>query len=200
LASEYFVSLLFVIVIVSVILFFDNYLISDQQKNHFAYAHIFINTNNTVTKNINNYQLVFLPYPGIPIANDNSTILNFSLMENKTDVYNVFVSLIIKDRKSGNAVVEQIPYKFYEFGDIKFPYTFRNASNYRVTFQAKISGDPKYKVNPLKADFDIPVRSSELPFIGWIAVLIPILAAIPGIVVYMFFKRESNNENNNSIT
>ena len=170
------------------------------KKNHLlAHAHIFINTNNTIAKNIDKYQLVFLPYPDIPIANDNSTRLNFSLMENKTDVYNVFVSLIIKDRRSGNVVVEQIPYKFYEFGDITFPYIFRNASDYRVTFQAKINGDPKYEVSPLKVDFDIPVRSNEFPFIGWIAVLIPVLAAIPGIVVYMFFKRESNSENSNSI-
>jgi hypothetical protein len=99
-------------------------LTTDQQKDRFAYAHIFLDTPNSVTKNIGKYQLIFLPYPNIPIANDNSTRLNFSLMENKTDVYNVFVSLIIKDRKSGNAVVEQIPYKFYEFGDITFPYIF----------------------------------------------------------------------------
>jgi hypothetical protein len=115
-------------------------------------------------------------------------------MENKTDVYNVFVSLIIKDRKSGNVVVEQIPYKFYEFGDITFPYTFRNASNYIISFQAKIHGDPKYKVNPLIANFDIPVKPNVIPYIGWIAVFVPILSTIPGIVVYKFFRRYSNKE------
>jgi hypothetical protein len=165
-----------------------------QENNHLAYAHIFTDIPNTITKNIDKYQLLFLPYPNIPIANDNSTRLNFSLMENKTDVYNVFVSLIIKDRKSGNVVVEQIPYKFYEFGDITFPYTFRNASNYIISFQAKIHGDPKYKVNPLIANFDIPVKPNVIPYIGWIAVLVPILSAIPGIVVYMFFRRYSNKE------
>jgi hypothetical protein len=169
-----------------------------QENNHLAYAHIFTDIPNTITKNIDKYQLIFLPYPNIPIANDNSTRLNFSLMEIKTDVYNVFVSLIIKDRKSGNVVVEQIPYKFYEFGDITFPYTFRNASNYIISFQAKIHGDPKYKVNPLIANFDIPVKPNVIPYIGWIAVLVPILSVIPGIVVYMFFKRHSNNENSNS--
>jgi hypothetical protein len=98
------ISLLFFIIlfIVAVFLLSDiatNNLIIDKQKNHFAYAHIFINTNNTITKDIDKYQLVFLPYPDILIANDNFTRLNFSLMENKTDVYNVFVSLIIKDRR-----------------------------------------------------------------------------------------------------
>jgi hypothetical protein len=169
-----------------------------QENNYLAYAHIFTDIPNTITKNIDKYQLLFLPYPNIPIANDNSTRLNFSLMENKTDVYNVFVSLIIKDRKSGNVVVEQIPYKFYEFGDITFPYTFQKVGDYIITFQARINGDPKYKVNPLIANFDIPVKPNVIPYIGWIAVLVPILSVIPGIVVYMFFKRHSNNENSNS--
>jgi hypothetical protein len=190
--------LIFYIFIVAIIsLSYTTNLFIYQENNHLVYAHIFTDIQNTITKNIDKYQLIFLPYPTIPIANDNSTRLNFSLMENKTDVYNVFVSLIIKDRKSGN-VVEQIPYKFYEFGDITFPYTFRNASNYIISFEAKIHGDPKYKVNPLIANFDIPVKPNVIPYIGWIAVLVPILSAIPGIVVYMFFKRHSNNENSNS--
>jgi hypothetical protein len=77
------------------------------EKNHLTYAHIFIDTPNIITKNIDKYQVVFLPYPNIPLTNDNSTKLNFSLMEKKTDVYNVFLPLITKDRRSGN-VVQQI--------------------------------------------------------------------------------------------
>ena len=73
-------------------------LIIYEEKNLFAYAHILIDTPNTITKNIDKYQIVFLSYPNIPLANDNSTRLNFSLTENKTDVYNVFVSLIIKEK------------------------------------------------------------------------------------------------------
>jgi hypothetical protein len=170
-------------------------LIVYQQKNLLAYAHIFSDTPNTITKNIAKYQVVFLPFPNIPLVNDNSTKLNFSLMENNTDFYNVFVSLIIKDRNSGN-VVEQIPYKFYEFGDVTLPYIFQNVSDYIITFQAKINGDPKYEVNPLKANFDISVvNPSEIPFIGWILSLIPILAVIPGILIYIFFKKKKwNNE------
>jgi hypothetical protein len=111
-------------------------------------------------------------------------------MENKTDVYNVFVSLIIKDRNLGN-VVEQIPYKFYEFGDITFPYTFQNVGDYIITFHARINGDPKYEVNPLIANFDVSVvKPGEIPFIAWIISLTPIIAAIAGIVIYMdFFKK-----------
>jgi hypothetical protein len=111
-------------------------------------------------------------------------------LENNTDVYNVFVSLIIKDRNSGN-VVEQIPYKFYEFGDITLPYTFQNVSDYIITFQARINGDPKYEVNPLIANFDVSVvKPGEISFIAWIISLTPIIAAIAGIVIYMdFFKK-----------
>jgi hypothetical protein len=112
-------------------------------------------------------------------------------MENKTDVYNVFVSLIIKDKRSGNVVVEQIPYKFYEFGDITFPYIFRNASDYIVSFQARINGDPKYKVNPLIANFDISVvEPTKSSFIPWMLFLIPILAAIAGIITYRVFSEK----------
>jgi hypothetical protein len=160
------------VIAVAVILPFDNYLIIDQQKDFFAYAHIFSDTPNAITKNIDKYQLLFLPYPNIPIANDNSTRLNFSLMENKTDVYSLFISLIIKDRNSGN-VVEQIPYKFYEFGDITLSHIFQEVGDYIITFQAKIHGDPKYKVKPLIANFDISVvKSSEIPFITWISFLL----------------------------
>jgi hypothetical protein len=188
---------IFYIFIAAVFLFLydTTNLIVYQQKNLLAYAHIFTDTPNTITKNIDKYQVVFLPYPNIPLVNDNSTKLNFSLMENNTDVYNVFVSLIIKDRNLGN-VVEQIPYKFYEFGDITLPYIFQNVSDYIITFQARINGDPKYEVNPLKANFDISVvNPSEIPFIAWILSLIPILAVIPGILIYILFKKKKwNNE------
>jgi hypothetical protein len=191
----------FIIFIAAIFLVSDTTnLVIHQEKNlPLAYAHIFTDTPNTITKNIDKYQVVFLPFPNIPLVSDNSTKLNFSLMENKTDVYNVFVSLIIKDKESGN-IVEQIPYKFYEFGDITFPYIFQNVSDYIVTFQARINGDPKYEVNPLKANFDISVvNPTEISFIVWILSFIPILAVIPGILIYIFFKKKKwNNESTNA--
>src|SRR5215212_3914261 len=191
----------FIIFIATIFLLSDTTnLIIHQEKNlPLAYAHIFTDTPNTITKNIDKYQVVFLPFPNIPLVSDNSTRLNFSLMENKTDVYNVFISLIIKDKESGN-VVEQIPYKFYEFGDITFPYIFQNVSDYIVTFQARINGDQKYEVNPLKANFDISiVNPSDISFIVWISSLIPIIAVVPGIIIYIFFKKKKwNNESTNA--
>jgi hypothetical protein len=191
-----YLFLIFCIFIEAVFFFLSDTtnLVIHQEKNlPLAYAHIFTDTPNTITKNIDNYQIVFLPFPNIPLVNDNSTKLNFSLMENNTDVYNVFVSLIIKDRNSGN-VVEQIPYKFYEFGDITLSHIFQEVGDYIITFQAKIHGDPKYKVNPLIANFDLSVvEPSETSFIPWMLFLIPILAAIAGIVTYIEFFRKRNN-------
>jgi hypothetical protein len=187
-----FVFYIFIVAVFSLSYTTDN-LIVHEEKSLFAYAHMFTDINHTVTKNIDKYQLLFLPYPNIPIANDNSTRLNFSLMENKTDVYSLFISLIIKDRNSGN-VVEQIPYKFYEFGDITLSHIFQEVGDYIITFQAKIHGDPKYKVNPLIANFDLSVvEPSETSFIPWMLFLIPILAAIAGIVTYIEFFRKRNN-------
>ena len=181
--------------IAAIVLLSDISNIINKEKILLVYAHIFTDKQDAaVTKNIDKYQIIFLPFPNNILVNDNSTKLNFSLMENKTDVYNVFVSLIIKDRDSGN-IVDQIPYKFYEFGDITFPYTFQNIGDYLVTFQAKINGDPNYKVTPLISNFDISVMSSEIPFIAWIIYLTPILAAIVGIVIYMDFSmRKRNND------
>jgi hypothetical protein len=191
---------IFYIFIAAVILSDTNAIIHQEKNLPLAYAHIFTDTPNTITKNIDNYQIVFLPFPNIPLVNDNSTKLNFSLMENKTDVYNVFVSLIIKDRNLGN-VVEQIPYKFYEFGDITFPYTFQNVGDYIITFHARINGDPKYEVNPLIANFDVSVvKPGEIPFIAWIISLTPIIAAIAGIVIYIDFFKKRNNRSRSAVT
>jgi hypothetical protein len=169
--------LIFYIFIAAVIVSDTTNIIIHQEKNlPLAYAHIFTDTPNTITKNIGKYQIVFLPYPNIPSVNDNSTKLNFSLLENNTDVYNVFV-------------------------DISLPYTFQNVSDYIITFQVKINGDPKYEDNPLKANFDISViNPSDISFIVWTLSLIPIIAVIPGVLIYIFFKKKKWNNETTDVT
>jgi hypothetical protein len=82
------------------------------------YAHIFTDTENAVTKNIDGkYQVSFLPYPAGLLVNDTSTKLNFSVMENNTDVPFLFTSLVITDKNTGS-VVERSQYKFHEFGNV----------------------------------------------------------------------------------
>src|SRR5919199_2736077 len=77
-----------------------------------AYGHFF-----GATKNIDNYQVIFSPKPSIPIVGDNSTSLNFSILENNTNIYNIYSALLVTDKQSGD-IVGQVPYKFQEFSDI----------------------------------------------------------------------------------
>jgi hypothetical protein len=117
-----------------------------------AYAHF----TGGATKDIDSYQILFLLYPSKPVVSDNSTKLNFSILDKdkNTDVKSIFTSLTIKEKNS-DAIIYQVPYKLHAFGDITFPYTFKNNTNYEAILQAKISGDPKYENTPLTASFDI---------------------------------------------
>ena len=125
-------------------------------NNHTAFAHFF-----GVTQTIDNYQIVFQTFPFVPYAGENST-LNFSILDkDNTNVNNVYAALIISDKNTGKTVA-QIPYKFYEFSDITFPYRFQNKTNYIATLQAKINGDPKYESQPIIANFDINIGDAPL--------------------------------------
>src|SRR5215216_938300 len=114
-----------------------------------AYGHFF-----GATKNIDNYQVVFSPNPSTPIANDSSTSLNFSVLENNSNIYNIYAAMVVTDKQSG-AVIGQVPYKFQEFSDISVPYTFNKTGNYAVTLQTRIAGNEKYQDNPLVAGISI---------------------------------------------
>jgi hypothetical protein len=77
------------------------------------------------TKSVNGYQIVFSPYPSMPIARDNSTLINLSLLDSENqNVNNISTSLVIKEKNSGN-IVNVFPFEFYEFSDITIPYTFK---------------------------------------------------------------------------
>jgi hypothetical protein len=153
-----------------------------------AYAHIFTDTENAVTKNVDGrYQVSFLPYPAGLLVNDTSTKLNFSVMENNTDAAFLFTSLVITDKNTGR-IVEQTPYKFHEFGDVTYPYTFRGDGEYKVAIQAKINGDPKYKSQPLIASFDVKLQNMQKMTNSFQQLILfyvtPILAGIVGIIIY----------------
>jgi hypothetical protein len=87
-------------------------------------------------------------YPPKPVVGGNSTKLNFSILDKdkNTDVKSIFAALAIKEKNS-DAIVYQVPYKLHAFGDITFPYTFKNNTDYEAVLQAKISGDPKLKMH-----------------------------------------------------
>jgi hypothetical protein len=54
-----------------------------------------------------------------------------------------------------------VPYKFYEFSDITYPYTFKNQSTYSLSLLTKVAGDPKYENNPLIESFEIEISSGS---------------------------------------
>ena len=171
---------------------------SGTRNDGIVYAHIFSDTENSVTKNVDGkYQVAFLPYPSTPVVNDTSTKLSFSIMENNTDVPNLFTSLIILD-KNTKSIVEQTPYKFHEFGDVTYPYTFRSDGDYTAVVQAKMNGNPKYESNPLKASFDISVqnieKSSNLFSQIMLFYVTPVMAIIVGTIIYIDRKREKRKK------
>ena len=164
---------------------------SSVKPQHLAEAHFF----GGVTRDLaDGYQVLFVPFPGNPKAGDNSTSLNFSILKDGDNIYNVDVSFTIKNRDSGN-VEEQLPYKFYEFSDITLPYNFQKIANYVITVETRVNGDPKYQANPLVTDFDISVKDpndilSDNPLlIGGIGVGLAIVAIAS--VVYLKKKRSS---------
>jgi hypothetical protein len=150
-----------------------------------AYGHYF-----GATKNVDNYQVIFAPNPSTPIAGDNSTSLNFSILENNSNIYNIYAALQVTERPSGD-IIAQVPYKLYEFSDIAIPYTFNNTGDYVVTLQTRITGDEKYQANPLIVSFDIPVGNQLIPFDELMLFYVtPTAVAIAGISIYMHFKKK----------
>jgi hypothetical protein len=170
-----------------VLLTYNNSYFSDQANT--AYAHFF-----GISKKIDNYQIVFQPLPIVPEANENST-LNFSILDkDNANVNNVYAALTITEKNTAKVVV-QLPYKFYEFSDITFPYKFRNSTGYIATFEARINGDPKYQDNPLVTNFDISVGNNNalrIPFVQLMLYYVtPTTAAIAGVTIYVFTKKKA---------
>lgn len=145
------------------------------------------------TKNIGNYQIVFAPYPALPIAGDNSTLLNFSILDkDNKNLNSINASLIIKNKLNGT-IIHEFPIKFYDFSDITFPYTFKEIGDYQLTLLVKINVDPTYSQTPLSVDFDISaanpnqiIPTNELV----IYYLLPGLAAVAAVVAYLKHKNK----------
>jgi hypothetical protein len=150
-----------------------------------AYGHFF-----GATKNIDNYQVIFAPSPSTPITGDNSTSLNFSVLENNANIYNIYTAMVVTEKQSGD-IIGQVPYRFQEFSDITIPYTFNDTGTYVVTLQTRIAGDEKYQDDPLVASFDIAVGNQLIPFDELMLFYVaPATAAIAGIAIYLHSKKK----------
>ena len=144
-------------------------------------------------KTVGNYKIVFQPYPAIPLAGDNSTQINLSVLDKDGKNINImFASLGIKQKETGD-LVKTFPFKLYEFSDMTFPYTFTKSGTYVVTLNSRINGDPLYSKTPLVVDFDLPVRSGSLLVLFselMTYFLTPALIAIAGLAVYLRIKKK----------
>jgi hypothetical protein len=160
--------------------------LNEYNHSQFTSGHFF-----GTTKNIGDYQIVFAPYPALPFAGDNSTLLNFSILDkDNKNVNNISTSLIIKNRLNGS-IIQNFPFKFYEFSDITFPYTFKEIGDYQVSLLVKINGDPTYSKTPISVDFDISAANPNQVIPTYeliIYYLVPGLAVIGAIVLYLRHK------------
>jgi len=139
-----------------------------------AYGHFF---GENITRD--GYQIVFQPFPFAPMAGDNTT-LNFSILdEENLNIHNIFSALVITDKES-NETIAQIPYKQYMYSDITIPYKFSNNSEYLVTLETRIIGDPKYQAQPLAATFELIVGDQTAEYFKTIMLyfVTPVCAAI----------------------
>lgn len=145
----------------------------------FAYAHFF---GENITSD--GYQVVFQPFPFAPMAGDNTT-LNFSILdEENLNIHNIFSALIIQDKKT-NETIAQVPYRQYMYSDITFPYKFSNNSEYLLTLETRIIGDPKFQTQPLTASFDLIVGDQTSEYFKMIMIyfVTPVCAAIIGAIL-----------------
>ena len=144
--------LLFVLTIWFTI-FHNEYPFRDKPLN-LAYGHIFPGTPNAEFIEKGWLSIGIFRYPKNPKVNDDNTLLNLNVQEKGNDVGNTFVSLIIIEMNT-NKIVHQVPYKFYSFADMSYPYVFKNEGKYSISLLTKIAGDEKYENNPLIVTFEL---------------------------------------------
>lgn len=164
-------------------------LVLQNEDSSVAYGHFF---GENITRD--GYQVVFQPFPFAPMAGDNTT-LNFSILdEEKLNINNIFSALTIRDKQT-NETIEQIPYEQYLYSDITFPYRFENNSDYLITLETRIIGDPKYQAQPLTATFDLIVgdQISESFRTIMIYYVTPACAAI--IIDILFYEIQRKRKN-----
>jgi hypothetical protein len=183
--------LTFAKILLIITVLYYGYSLYDNPSNHLIYAHIFPGTPNSIFIEKDGYQIGFLPYPKNPKVNDDSTLLNLNVQKNGNDVSNTYASLIIMD-KNTKKIVHQVPYKFYLFADMSYPYVFKNEGKYSLSLLTKIAGDEKYEDNPLVATFDIQTEGIAINKISNVNSLIiysiVALAIITGII-FIYKKR-----------
>lgn len=155
-------------------------------QTNLAYGHFF-----GAAKDVDGYQVIFSPSPSTPVAGSNSTLLNFSVLKDGINIYNIHSAVAITNRSG--AIVDQIAYRPYEFSDITIPYAFERPGDYAVALHTRIAGDEKYQADALVASFDISVADPNqlVPFDELMLFYVtPALVVITGIAIYLHSKKK----------
>ena len=127
-----------------------------------AHAHSTVAGGEATVQNVDSYQVAFQTHPKFAAAGQNATLHFTVLDKNNSNVNGVHAAVVMKEKESGR-IVEQMPYRFYEFGEISIPYRFHGDKGYVATLLARVNGDAKHMAAPLQADFDIAVGRTMSP-------------------------------------
>ncbi len=135
-------------------------------------------------KDVDGYRVVFQPSPQTPVVGGDSA-LNFSVLENNNNIYNMYATLTITEKGSGQTIYKSQE-RWYETSDISIPYSFDAVGDYVATLEVRIAGDDKYEAQPLVASFDVSSSRPGVPFDELMLYYVtPAAVAITGIAVYM---------------
>jgi hypothetical protein len=114
--------------------------------------------------------------------------LNLNVQKNGGDVGNAFGSLIILNMNT-NKIVHQVPYKFYLFADMSYPYVFKHEGKYSLSLLTKIFGDEIYEINPLIVSFESNTESTVNKISDVDSIIIYSMIAFPIIICIIFIYR-----------
>jgi hypothetical protein len=149
-----------------------------------AHAH-FLGTIKTVD---GNYQVAFQQNPQLVNPGANAT-LHFSVLKDSAPAGSMYAAMQVQEKETGK-IVEQMPYKWYEVGDITTPYTFKDSGDYSVTLLMRMDdGNAQHKAEPLSVGFDVAVK--DRPVISPLELLagaLPFTAALVGGIIAVFKK------------
>jgi hypothetical protein len=153
-----------------------------------AYAHSALAGTGATIRTIDKYQMALQLYPGLPSAGQNVT-LHFTVLDrNNSNVNGVYAAMVMKEKESGK-IEMQVPYRFYELGDVSMDYKLNDNKDHVATLFTRVIGDPKYMASPLTADFDIRVGQTTMSLGELLIQVVPFTMALVGGLVFLFKKK-----------
>ncbi|MGI0048309.1 MAG: hypothetical protein ACREAW_02115, partial [Nitrososphaera sp.] len=112
---------------------------------------------------------------------------HFSILDKDgSNINGVYAALVMKEKESGK-IVKQVPYRFYEFGDISMPYRFHDNEDYVATLLAGVNGE-----TPFQTDFDITVGRATMSLGELALMVVPFASGLAAGFVFLFRKKHGS--------